>query len=226
MKARTHFTRTPPLLPSRSFGQSRTKALSGFNHCNIEGNKLMGLGHGDWRLEIRPPHSSSTPRYFMVSVILAYVAKEIWSALFLEDKGEIISEVLQYICWIWQYIKKWRIAQICYGLKNTRIRPVGGSHDSRIGRIRDNFEPKGIKLCPLPYRWVGFPFRPKRTCSRQRAKGKGCSNTRWYICLLMTRLDSTTVFHYHKLMSERVYSFGIGWELERHGLSCFSTNAV
>ena len=122
--------------------------------------------------------------------------------------------------------EKWRIAQICYGLKNTRIRPVGGSHDSRIGRIRDNFKPKGIKLCPLPYRWVGFPFRPKRTCSRQRAKGKGCSNTRWYICLLMTRLDSTTVFHYHKLMSERVYSFGIGWELERHGLSCFSTNVV
>ena len=152
--------------------------------------------------------------------------KEIWSAYVLgRQRRDYFRGFAIYLLDL-TIKKKWRIAQICYGLKNTRIRPVGGSHDSRIGRIRDNFKPKGIKLCPLPYRWVGFPFRPKRTCSRQRAKGKGCSNTRWYICLLMTRLDSTTVFHYHKLMSERVYSFGIGWELERHGLSCFSTNVV
>jgi hypothetical protein len=74
---RTHLTRTSPLLPWSSVGQSRTKALGGFNHCNFEGSKLMGLGRGDWQLDIRLPHPSSTPRYFMVSVILAYVAKEI-----------------------------------------------------------------------------------------------------------------------------------------------------
>ncbi len=43
----------------------------------------------------------------MVSAILAYVAKEIWSALFLEDKGEIISEVLGFaICMLDLAIKE------------------------------------------------------------------------------------------------------------------------